>query len=216
MNTIDNPVSPLDIGDQFVSIPNIEIDLDFGLDLDLDLVLDPVLDLVLDLDPDLDLDLDPDLDLDLVLETTTNPDPVLALDLDLELETACVVDTVVGGNPQETLTIDEAQESLSVVEVEFLVERPKDTVYDSVIEGPCFIVDNVMFETQLSYISDDYGLPVYFYADGVYTAIGTLAPTLDNIRRLKYLEFGIQFKNTQGDILDLYAPEVLYKFVSLV
>lgn len=109
------------------------------------------------------------------------------------------------------------EDDLDVAEVNFVEEPTRVTNKNGLlsVEGPCFIVDNIRFQEQLKYVSDDSGLSVYFFDGTYYTSVGTIEPTLANIRRLKYLEFGIYFRNTAGEELDLYDPQTLYKFVSL-
>lgn len=100
---------------------------------------------------------------------------------------------------------------LDVMTIELDEELDLELVNVEIMEHPCFVLDRILFSTELQYMADEGGLPVYFENERV----GYLTPTLEKIRRLQFLGTGIRFTSSVGELTELNTPEGLYRFITL-
>lgn len=106
---------------------------------------------------------------------------------------------------------------------EIILDEVVDTVDKCNAEGPCFIVEGLIFKGELLYLDCSEnpewcgeGLPLYLFDGSDYKLVCDIAPTLYNIRRMRFIGCDVRFLNSDNEELDLTNPTVLLKFIDLV
>ena len=82
-------------------------------------------------------------------------------------------------------------------------------------EAPFFLLENLVFEEELSYFVTATGVPLYYKIGEKYRPLGYVQPSVSMITKMLFLELKVFLVKSDGTVVDFSYPEDYFDLIVL-